>query len=158
MDKRIFGAILIILGIVLLFNVISYTDKLIQLQLVIHTDCPLQPDICPAHQTPPDSMIGYFVVMVLFILGIYNFILFWRNRNRKSESKKNLDQKTKNLLPEEKKIIDVLSESGAMFQSELVDKLEMDKVKVTRILDKLEGKGLVERKRRGMSNMVVLKG
>ncbi|PIN91750.1 hypothetical protein COU61_01900 [Candidatus Pacearchaeota archaeon CG10_big_fil_rev_8_21_14_0_10_35_13] len=47
---------------------------------------------------------------------------------------------------------------GTLFQSDLVDKSGFDKVKVTRILDKLEGKGFIERKRRGMSNVVILKG
>ena len=44
-----------------------------------------------------------------------------------------------------------------MFQADLVDKCGFGKVKVTRILDGLENKGLVERKRRGMSNIVILK-
>ena len=39
---------------------------------------------------------------------------------------------------------------------EFIDRT-MTKVKVTRILDKLEGRGLVERKRRGMTNVVMLK-
>ena len=33
----------------------------------------------------------------------------------------------------------------------------MSKVKITRILDKLEASGLVERKRRGMTNVVMAK-
>jgi len=44
-----------------------------------------------------------------------------------------------------------------MFQSELVDENGYTKVKVTRILDKLEGRGLIERRRRGMTNVVILK-
>ena len=37
------------------------------------------------------------------------------------------------------------------------EKLEIGKVGMTRILDKLESKDIVERKRRGMNNVVVLK-
>jgi len=40
---------------------------------------------------------------------------------------------------------------------ELMDKLEIGKVKMTRLLDKLEAKQFIIRKRRGMNNIVVLK-
>ena len=51
----------------------------------------------------------------------------------------------------------IINKEGSMYQSDLTKELNLSKVKVTRILDKLEGKGLVERKRRGMTNVVVLK-
>jgi uncharacterized membrane protein len=44
-----------------------------------------------------------------------------------------------------------------MFQSTLMEKLGIGKVGITRLLDKLEAKQLIERKRRGMNNIVVLK-
>ena len=43
-----------------------------------------------------------------------------------------------------------------MFQSTLMEKLEIGKVKMTRLLDKLESKQLIIRKRRGMNNIIVL--
>ena len=46
--------------------------------------------------------------------------------------------------------------NGTIFQSDLVEKSDFSKVKVSRILDKLEGRQLIERKRRGMTNVVVL--
>ena len=51
----------------------------------------------------------------------------------------------------------ILESNGSIFQSELVDNTKYTKVKVTRILDRLEGKGIIERKRRGMTNVVILK-
>ncbi len=51
----------------------------------------------------------------------------------------------------------VIENNGSIFQSQLVDDLSLTKVKITRILDRLEGKGLIERKRRGMTNVVLLK-
>ena len=51
----------------------------------------------------------------------------------------------------------VIESQGTIFQSDLVSKLGLSKVKVTRILDRLEGRGLIERKRRGMTNVVILK-
>ena len=44
-----------------------------------------------------------------------------------------------------------------MFQSDIAEKTGFDKVKVTRVLDRLEGKQLIERKRRGMTNIVILR-
>jgi len=38
-----------------------------------------------------------------------------------------------------------------------MERLQVGKVGVTRLLDKLEAKQIVERKRRGMNNIVVLK-
>jgi len=38
-----------------------------------------------------------------------------------------------------------------------MEKLGIGKVGITRLLDKLEAKQIIERKRRGMSNIVVLK-
>jgi uncharacterized membrane protein len=62
-----------------------------------------------------------------------------------------LDSESKAVL---EKVID---NNGSIFQSQLVDDLGLTKVKITRILDRLEGKGLIERKRRGMTNVVLLK-
>lgn len=51
----------------------------------------------------------------------------------------------------------ILDAKGTLHQSTLVEQTSLSKVKVTRILDRLEGKGLIERKRRGMTNVVLLK-
>jgi len=57
-----------------------------------------------------------------------------------------------------KKIYDLLVEmGGSVLQGELVEKSGMNKVTVSRTLDKLEMRGLIERRRHGMSNIVVLK-
>ncbi|MFH0956235.1 MAG: MarR family transcriptional regulator [Candidatus Aenigmatarchaeota archaeon] len=60
--------------------------------------------------------------------------------------------------PDAKSVLEhVIKSDGTIFQSELAEKTGLGKVKVTRVLDKLEGKGIVERKRRGMTNVVILK-
>jgi len=72
------------------------------------------------------------------------------------EKKKKLD--LEGLDKDEKKVVNLLQKEGkAMFQSDLMEKLELGKVKTTRLLDKLEAKQFIERKRRGMNNIVVLK-
>lgn len=65
-------------------------------------------------------------------------------------------EKTSN--PDEKRIISlIVEEGGTIFQSQLVDRSGYSKSKVSLILDRLEAKKILERKRRGMSNAIVLK-
>ena len=72
------------------------------------------------------------------------------------EKKKKLD--LSGLEEKEKKAMELLiGEGKAMFQADLMEKLEIGKVGMTRLLDKLEAKQIIERKRRGMNNIVVLK-
>lgn len=57
-----------------------------------------------------------------------------------------------------KKVVAVLREKGgSAFQSDVIRETGYSKVKVSRILDRMEHGGLVERKRRGMANLVVIK-
>jgi len=50
----------------------------------------------------------------------------------------------------------VLEADGVLPQSEIVDQLDCSKATVSRALDSLETKNLVERKRRGMGNVILL--
>ena len=58
----------------------------------------------------------------------------------------------------EKKIYGLLQQQeGSMYQSELAKETALSKVQVTRVLDKMESKGILGRQRRGMTNIVILK-
>lgn len=50
----------------------------------------------------------------------------------------------------------VLDADGVLPQSEIVDRTDLSKATVSRTLDSLEARDLVERKRRGMGNIVLL--
>ena len=59
---------------------------------------------------------------------------------------------------DEGKVVAFINEgNGSVYQSDIMKKTGFSKVKVSRVLDKLEQKGLLERKRRGMTNLVVAK-
>ena len=59
---------------------------------------------------------------------------------------------------EEKRIVRIIIDAGGTtFQSQLVEKSGYSKSKVSLILDRLEAKRILERKRRGMSNVIVMK-
>lgn len=51
----------------------------------------------------------------------------------------------------------IMEENGVIFQGQLVEKSGFPKGKVSLILDRLQARGLIERKRHGMNNVVVLK-
>jgi len=51
----------------------------------------------------------------------------------------------------------VADEGGTIFQSQLVEMSGFSKSKVSLVLDRLEARGILERRRHGMSNAVVLK-
>ena len=62
------------------------------------------------------------------------------------------------LTDEEKQVFyHIQKEKKGVYQSTLTQELDMTKVKITRLLDRLESSGLVERKRRGLTNIVVVK-
>ena len=59
---------------------------------------------------------------------------------------------------DERKIVRIVAdEGGTIFQSQLVERSGFSKSKVSIVLDRLEARGLLERRRHGMSNAVVLK-
>jgi len=99
------------------------------------------------------------IALVIFVIGI--IIMFSKPKEKiiikkVKEKKKKID--FSKLDKKEREVIDLLKkENGGMFQADLMEKLEIGKVGMTRLLDKLEAKQFIERKRRGMNNFVVLK-
>ena len=61
-------------------------------------------------------------------------------------------------MDDERRIVQIVAdEGGTIFQSQLVEKSGFSKSKVSLVLDRLEARGVLERRRHGMSNAVVLK-
>ena len=62
------------------------------------------------------------------------------------------------LKPDEKNIFNIiLHKNGEILQKDLVNEAQMSIVRVSRILDRLEKKNLVEKKRYGATNKIVVK-
>ncbi len=113
---------------------------------------------CPAHKSNvPWLIISGFVVSA--ILAIAGLVLIF-NKIKIIEHKDEIEFKidTSRLDEDEKKILDILrNKEGSSYQSDLIKETTFSKVKITRILDKMELKKIIERKRRGMTNIIVLK-
>jgi len=113
---------------------------------------------CPMWGTiQTQTNIGLGIIVFMLFVGIY--LIFFGNQQRSVEKNKS-DYKNlmKKMRVDEKMVFKPLIDAeGAIFQAELTDKTGFSKVKVSRILNRLEGRGIVERRRHGMSNMVIVK-
>lgn len=160
MQVRHIGWIMIGLAIVLVGIVFLFKSSL---QDYIYTTCPLLHNTdaieCPATRTlNQQAYLAYFLVSVIAMIGI---VLSTIKPDQKIIIKKIKDKRpeinTNELNKEEKEVLNTIIKEKTMFQADLIEKTQMNKAKVTRILDKLENKGIIERKRRGLTNIVVLK-
>ena len=105
----------------------------------------------------------YFALGIVGILIIFALFLIFSEPSERIIIRKIKDKKIKKKIdlssfrPEEKKVFNLIKENRAMFQADLIEKTGFSKTRMTRIIDKLEGSDLVERKRRGMTNVVMIK-
>ena len=106
------------------------------------------------------AIVGLILVIGLFLIfsreEIIEKIVIKKHKIEVERKRKPIDYSK--LDKDEKIVVKVIENAdGTIFQSDLVEKSKFSKVKISRILDKLEGRQLIERKRRGMTNVVVLK-
>jgi len=107
------------------------------------------------------TYISLAIALLILIIGL--FLIFSKPEEKIVIKTKTIKEKKKKLSLEgldkqEREVIKILqNENGAIFQKTLMEKLEVGKVGITRLLDRLEAKQFIERKRRGMNNIVVLR-
>ncbi|NCO18069.1 hypothetical protein COT60_02940 [Candidatus Pacearchaeota archaeon CG09_land_8_20_14_0_10_30_9] len=150
----------LILGIAVVMGIVSWIFNQ-SLNSIIAQTC-LEGPSCIMHQTSNTQLaLSLAIVLVIAVIGLY--IMFSKPDERivikkiKGKEKKKVFDLSK-LDKDEKNVVEILiNEENAMFQKDLMEKLEIGKVKMTRLLDKLEAKQFIIRKRRGMNNLVVLK-
>ena len=156
MRNKYVGWLIIGIGLIvgLLVLIFNYT-----LKKLIGDTCTHGP-ICSMYDTVAiQTWISLAIIIIIIVIGLA--IMFTKPKERiiikkVQEKKKKLD--LSKLDKDEKSVINLLLNEGkAVFQADLMEKLEIGKVKTTRLLDKLEAKQLIERKRRAMNNIVVLK-
>lgn len=150
----------LILGIAFLLVIIIFLFQNALKDIVTVSCTGEHAESCPMYTTINQQT--YLALSIVGLLVVIGLILIFNKPKEKiiirkiKEKKKKLD--LKELDKDEKSIINLLLRDGrAMFQSTLMEKLDIGKVKTTRLLDKLEAKQFIERKRRGMNNIVVLK-
>ncbi len=158
--QREIGYALIALSLIMIAITAYSTDKTVKLNEALHQDCNLPEAICPfSTSVPIENAIIFFLEFAVLGAGVY-FVTRkpLQPTGKQLEDYRKLKKIASELKGDEKKVYNILiGSNGFIFQNELIEKSGLHKVSVTRILDKLEGKGLLERRRRGMSNVIVIK-
>jgi uncharacterized membrane protein len=156
MENKIVGWIIV--GIAFLMGIIVLIFNSAMKNIVSKT-CTEGPTCTMYDTIRTQTLLSLSIIIIVLIIGIV--IMFSKPKEKivvKTIKEKRKKKDYSSLDKEEKKVIDLLlSEGNAVFQASLMEKLQIGKVGVTRLLDKLEAKQLIERKRRGMNNIVVLK-
>lgn len=168
MRNRLVGYIIIGFALIMAFIILTYHNTLIDIGA---ETCTVAAPECPhLKESNQQLRMNLIILSIIVLIGVY--LIFFSQEERivtkikkitsqvqpKKLTKDNYKKISESLSSEEKKVLDLLIEhEGSVFQSEIVSKISLTKVKVTRILDRLEGRGLIERKRRGMTNVVILK-
>ncbi|MBI4021388.1 MAG: MarR family transcriptional regulator [Candidatus Aenigmarchaeota archaeon] len=124
-------------------------------------------NICPAHTSNTSWVITGAFGIAFLILGVGTYMTLQPRGalstaipgGREPEGKRQVTPPDPAHLDQEENVLcDLLVKGGgSAYQSDLIRSSGMSKVKVTRILDKMEAKGMLERRRRGMANIIVLK-
>ena len=151
----------IIIGIAILLIIIVFLFQTTLKEIVAST-CTAEDHSASCPMNEGINQQTYLSLGIVGLLIIIGFVLIFAKPKEKiiikkiSEKRKKID--FSKLDKDEKGVIELLlKENGAIFQSTLMEKLGKGKVGITRLLDKLEAKQLIERKRRGMNNIVVLR-
>ncbi len=161
MENKYVGSLLIGISVLIIIIILLFNSTLKE---IIEGSCTLAHGdlaLCPMYKTVNEQT--YLALGIVGILILTGFILIFSKPQKEFIIKKVLEKNkrkkmdTSELRGEEKKVLSLIEENKAIFQADLIEKTGFGKAKITRILDRLEGKGFVERKRRGMTNVVVLK-
>lgn len=134
------------------------------LKEIVESSCSLAEHLnCTMYDTiTKQTYLALAIVVVLVVIGLV--LIFSKQSERVIVKTKTVKEKVKKkeydlsgLRKEDKDVFKIVKEQGTIFQADLIEKTGFGKAKMSRVIDRLEGKGFVERKRRGMTNVVVLK-
>jgi predicted transcriptional regulator len=167
MRNRIVG--FLIIGIAALIGFIIYSFNTAMTNIV-NTSCS-HGSSCPMWGTI-DFQTNISIAITIFVAAVGIYLIFFGEESKiitkikkireqvepKKFTRANYQKIMGSMGSDEKRVFGMVVDAhGSIMQSDIVRKTGFPKVKVSRILDRLEGRGLVERRRRGMANDVVLK-
>ena len=155
MDNKNLGYTLIVVSLILLVILLFVKADMDKqgaylCKLTAAEGLPL--DKCPAHESSSSWLIVIAIIVVVLGLGAGISMIL-----PKKVSQPTIKIDTSKLDGEEKNVYLILKKNNGIYQSDLIKETGFSKVKITRVLDKLESKGVIERRRRGMTNAIFLK-
>ena len=150
----VFGIAILLIIIIFLFQT--------ALKEIVYASCSMETVSCPMNKSiNQQTYLALGIVGILVLVALV--MVFSKPQERVIIKTKTIEKKpqkkvidTSDLKPEERQVLKIIQENKTIFQAEIIEKTKLGKAKITRIIDRLEGKGFVERKRRGMTNIVVL--
>ena len=160
MENKNVGFLVLGIAIVLILIVFLFNNAVME---AVRNSCYIQHgDVESCEMYDSVNSQKYLALGIVAVLLVIGFVLIFTKPSEKIVVKKVKEPKKKlnleGLDNKEREVIKILqNENGTIFQATLMEKLETGKVGITRLLDKLEAKQLIERKRRGMNNIVVLR-
>jgi len=151
----------LIIGMAVIIVVVIFLFNNAMKEIIIGGCGPEHGPVCPMNKTVDNQT--YLSLSIVAILVVIGFVLIFSKPServvikkvREKVAKKKLD--LSGLRKEDRDVLKIIQEQGTIFQADLIEKTGFGKAKISRILDRLEGKEIIERKRRGMTNVVVLK-
>jgi uncharacterized membrane protein len=169
MNNRIVGSMIVIIALLIGFIIFSFNTALTD---IVNASCSHGAECTMWGSINFQTNVSAGIMVFVFLIGVY-LIFFGDDKKGKKASgkeeaevekivprkvtKEEYEDILKELGPDERIVVEkIIEEGGTMFQGNIVEKTSFPKAKVTRILDRLEGKKIVERKRRGMSNVIIL--
>jgi len=161
MENKHVGWIMLGISVLIVFLLFLFNNTLME---SVRNSCFIQHgDVKSCEMYNSVNYQTYLALGIVGVLVIFGLFLIFSKPNEKVVVRKIKEKKIEKKVdlssfrPEEKQVYNLVKGNGAMFQADLIEKTEFSKARMTRIIDKLEGSGLVERKRRGMTNVVFLK-
>jgi len=152
MDNKQVGLLLFALTVVIAFIAWSYDNALTN---IVNTNC-THGASCPMYATI-DAQRNLAIGLIALLVIASGVLFFWQPVVKIVKEFTAKPKAPPRLEGDERRIFEMVSRKGSMYQGDILKETGFSKVKVSRILDGLEKKELVERKRRGMANLVVVK-
>ncbi len=159
MENRKVGYLLLGLSLLMVVIIFLFNNAL---QDIVTASCSLAGhESCEMEQTIQTSiyislsLVGIIILVALLLIFSKPEKELVIQRVKEKMKKKFFD--LADLSAAEKNVFSIIQKAQTIFQADLIEQSGVGKVKMTRILDRLEGKEFIERKRRGMTNVVVLK-
>jgi len=170
MENRKLGAILLIVGVILVASTImikSREDALVHAMIEEQGSCFLEDGTC-LHE---DRNITLYIIVWIFsaaLVALSLYILFFEKSQKeiistlKKEKHIQSEEEKFNILlkgmdDDEKKVVKAVKEQDGITQQTLRLRTDLHKSKLSIVLDGLEKKGLIKRTAKGKTKQVFLK-
>ena len=152
MDKR--ESLHLILLAVSLFSIayIFFANAITDVYVTIENGEPVLVQVTEMY-----SVVQVLFLMLMTAIGTYSFVYLYRGLNKIANHSKKQKLAAKILEGDELRLYHLILKKRECLQKDLVYESKYPKAKVTRLLEKLNRKGLVDRKPYGNTNKIYVK-